>query len=154
LESPVKRQRMIKEPEEIELLRQAALLGAQGFDYVSSLLQEGVKESELALELEIFWKRAGGKAIGFDPIIAFVENSAMPHYRNGPTKLKKGMGILIDIGVNYKHYLSDMTRVLFFGEPDPKLKAIYAIVAKAQQEALSLCRPGTAIGKVDKAARG
>lgn len=78
----------------------------------------------------------------------------MPHYRAGNTKLKQGMPILIDIGVNYRHYHSDMTRVVFLGEPDPKLKTIYHIVEKAQKEALQLCKPGTLIGELDRAARG
>ena len=153
VDSPVKKLRMIKDSEEILLLREAAALGAEGFDFVSSLLQEGVQEKDVALELEIFWKRRGAKAVGFEPIIAFGPNSAMPHYRNGETTLKRGMNALIDIGVNDQNYLSDMTRVLFLGEPDPTLRAIYAIVAQAQKEALSLCRPGTLIGEIDKAAR-
>ena len=153
VDSPVTKLRMIKEPEEIALLKKAAKLGAEGFSHVKSLLKEGVTESQLALELEIFWKKRGAKGVAFEPIIAFGPNSAMPHYRNGPVALRKGMNVLIDIGVNLDNYLSDMTRVLFFGEPDPQLKAIYAIVAEGQKEALALCRPGIAIGRIDEAAR-
>ncbi len=153
IDSPVAHLRMIKEPEEIVYLKEAAALGAEGFDFVKGLLKEGIKENELALELEIFWKRRGSKALGFEPIIAFGANSAMPHYRSGDVALKTGMNVLIDIGVNYRHYLSDMTRVLFFGEPDPRLKAIYKVVAEAQAKALDLCRPGTLIGQLDKTAR-
>lgn len=154
LDNPVKALRMIKDQAEIGLLREAAALGSQGFDYICSLLREGIKENEIALELEIFWKRRGSKSLAFDPIIAFGPNSSMPHYRAGQTQLKKGMPVLIDIGVNYQHYHSDMTRVVYFGEPDPKIRTIYAIVEKAQKAALSLCKPGTAIGKLDEAARG
>ncbi|MCE5316974.1 MAG: Xaa-Pro peptidase family protein [Parachlamydia sp.] len=152
-DNPVKRLRMIKDSEEIALLRQAAALGAEGFDFVASLLREEITENEVALELEIFWKRRGSKGVGFEPIIAFGSNSAMPHYRSGNVALKAGMIALIDIGVNYQNYLSDMTRVLFLGEPDPKLREIYSLVAQAQKAALSLCRPGTPIGQIDHAAR-
>lgn len=147
------KQRAIKDPVEIGMLKDAASLGSEGFDYVKSLLREGISEIEIAMELEVFWKRRGSKTIGFDPIIAFGENSSMPHYRAGHSKLKKGDCVLIDIGVNLNHYHSDMTRVLFFGDPNPSLKTIYEIVLRAQEEAIKLCRPNTLITDLDKAAR-
>lgn len=153
LADPLKRLRSIKDPEEIQLLKAAAALGSKGFDYVCTLLKEGVSEKELAIELEIFWKRRGGEKLAFDCIIAFGANSSMPHYRAGNTKLEQGQTVLIDIGVRYQHYFSDMTRTLFFGQPHPKVAEIYGIVKKAQEKALALCRPGVLIGDLDKAAR-
>jgi Xaa-Pro aminopeptidase len=154
LDNPVRHLRMIKDEEELAILKEAAGLGSQGFDYLCTLLKEGFSEAEMAIELEIFWKKRGSKGVAFDPIIAFGANSSMPHYRAGPTKLKKGMSVLIDIGVNDHHYHSDMTRVIFFGEPPAEIRKIYSIVEQAQQAALSLCRPGTLIGKLDETARG
>jgi Xaa-Pro aminopeptidase len=153
LENPVKQLRAIKDASEIAILREAALLNSQGFDFLCTLLQEGISESEMALELEIFWKRRGGKALAFDPIIAYGANSSMPHYRAGSERLKRGHSVLIDIGVNYNHYHSDMTRVIFFGKPDPRIQKIHDIVREAQEVALSKCLPGTLIGDLDAAAR-
>ena len=152
--NPTLKLRAVKDAEEIETLQEAAALGSEGYDYLIDLLKEGISESELAIELEIFWKRRGSHAIAFDPIIAFGANSSMPHYRVGQHKLKKGESVLIDIGVNLKHYHSDMTRVVFFGEPDPKIVAIYEIVRQAQEKALELCKPGTKISDLDACARG
>lgn len=149
----IKQLRSIKDPEEIVCLREAASLGTEGFHFVCSLLKEGISEIEIARELEIFWKRRGSKSVAFDPIIAFGANSAMPHHRAGSTKLKAGDTVLIDIGVNYNHYHSDMTRVLFFQGANPKIQSIYEIVKAAQAAALTLCRPGTLIGDLDNAAR-
>lgn len=154
LKHPLAHLRMIKDAEEVELLRQAAALGVQGYDFVCTLLKEGISEAEIALELELFWKRRGSRGLAFEPIIAFGANGSMPHYRAGSTILKKGTSVLIDIGVNLAHYHSDMTRVVYFGEPHPKIKEIYAIVAQAQEKALALCRPGVNIGELDAAARG
>lgn len=153
IENPLRDLRAIKDPEEVALMREAASMGSEGYDYVCSLLKEGISEIELAIELEIFWKRRGSKALAFDPIIAFGTHSSMPHYRAGKSVLKKGDAVLIDIGVNYQFYHSDMTRVVFFGEPDPRILAIYKIVEEAQRAALALCKPGTRIGDLDKAAR-
>lgn len=154
LDNPVKVLRTIKDHDEIAALREAAILGSEGYDQVCSLLQEGITEAELAVELDIFWKKRGSKALAFDPIIAFGVNSSMPHYHVGSTKLRHGDTVLIDIGVNNGHYHSDMTRVVYFKKGDPKVLAIHSIVERAQKAALELCRPGTRIGDLDAAARG
>lgn len=154
LKSIVQELRLIKDEEEILLLKQAAQLGYKGYEYIVSLLREGVTESELAFELEFFWKKRGAKRLAFDSIIAFGPNSSMPHYRAGQAKLEKNTHILIDIGVNLSHYHSDMTRVVFFGTPPKDIREIYPIVEEAKAKALLLCRPGTLIGDLDRAARG
>lgn len=145
--------RSIKGEEEIRLLREAAHLGSKGYDYVLSLLREGITEIEVAKELEIFWLKQGADGLGFDPIIAFAENTAKPHYRAGEKKLKADDIVLIDIGVKNRRYFSDMTRVHFFGKVDPRLQEIYEIVKEAQLLALKLCKPGTRVGDLDLEAR-
>ncbi|WP_068468675.1 M24 family metallopeptidase [Candidatus Protochlamydia phocaeensis] len=152
-ESPVKQMRLIKDEEEIRCLKQAAHLGYQGYEQVINLLRQGVKEAELAFELEFFWKKRGAQKLAFDSIIAFGVNSSMPHYRAGQTELQSGDHVLIDIGVVYQYYHSDMTRVSYFGTPHPTIQTIYSIVEEAQQKAFDLCIPGTPIGKLDEAAR-
>lgn len=153
LNAPVLHVRAIKDAEEVNKLREAAILGSRGYDFVLTLLEEGVKESELAAALEIFWRKSGGSAVAFDPIIAFGENSSMPHYRAGERALRKGDVVLIDIGVTLDNYHSDMTRTVFFGTPDAKLEKVHKVVCEAQQAALKLCKPGTKIGEIDTAAR-
>lgn len=152
-ESPVLAMRLIKDKTEIQLLTEAAQLGWKGYEHVVSLLKEGITEGELAFELEFFWKKRGAQKLAFDPIIAFGANSSMPHYRAGSTALQKNTSVLIDIGVTLKHYHSDMTRVVFFGKPPKQIKEIYSIVEEAKNKTLELCRPGTLIGDLDKAAR-
>lgn len=153
LDNLVKQLRAIKDTGEINALREAARLGSQGFDFVCSILREGITEGEVAAELEIFWKRRGSKTVAFEPIIAFGPNSSMPHYRGGKEKLAHNSVVLVDIGVNLSHYHSDMTRMVYFGQPDPRIATIHAIVQQAQQAALALCRPGILIGELDAAAR-
>ena len=151
--SLVQKLRLIKDGDELTYLRQAASLGYRGYEYVASLLKEGVRENELALELEFFWKKQGAQRLAFDSIIAFGENSSMPHYRASSTQLTSNQIVLIDIGVVLNHYNSDMTRVVFFGEPKKELLKIYDIVQEAKERALALCRSGTSVGELDRAAR-
>lgn len=155
LKSPIKHVREIKEASEIAALKKAAALGSKGYDYTLNLLQEGVTEEEIAIELELFWRKSGGEKLAFAPHIAFGANTSQPHYHSGKRELKKGDLVLIDIGVMCGHFCSDMTRVVFFGIPaNSELEKIYFIVKEAQQRALASCRPGTLIGEVDQKARG
>lgn len=153
IESPVHELRLIKDDEEIVCLKQAARLGYEGYEYIANLLQAGITETELAFELEFFWKKRGGKRLAFDPIIAFGANGSMPHYRAGPARLQHNTSVLIDIGVVLHHYHSDMTRVVYFGTPPTQIQTIYAVVEEAKQRAMELCRPGTLIGELDQTAR-
>lgn len=148
-----KRLRRIKDFPEQQALRAAADLGSQGFDFVCSILKEGITELEVARELEIFWRRKGGQKLAFDPIIAFGKHSSMPHYHCGEHPLRSGDTVLIDIGVTYLNYNSDMTRVVFFGEPPAVMQEIYALVLQAQREALAACKPGVTVGELDLLAR-
>lgn len=145
--------RSVKNSEEVDLLSRAAELGAKGFDHICSILKEGMTELDVVKELIIFWRRNDAQGISFDPIIAFGASSSMPHYHPQAKKLEKGMPVLIDIGVKLNHYHSDMTRCVFFGEPDSKMKEIYEIVRGAQEAALKLCKPGTRVGDLDMEAR-
>lgn len=134
-------------------MREAAELGCQGFDYIVSLLKENVQESDLALALEFYWRKKGAQGVAFDPIIAFGENSALPHYRAQEVRLKNNQIVLMDIGVRYRHYHSDMTRVVFKGEVEDELLKIRDIVEEASMRALSILKPGVSIAEVDLAAR-
>lgn len=153
IENPVKKLRTIKDADELDLLRDAAHLGSRGYDLVCSLLEDGITERDLAQELQLFWIHQGGKQFAFEPIIAFGKATSRPHYRAGTQRLAKGMPVLIDIGVTRKDYHSDMTRVVFYGEPDPKMLEIYKIVQKAQEAALTACKPGITAGELDATAR-
>jgi Xaa-Pro aminopeptidase len=154
LKNPLKSLREKKEPSEIGHLTKAAMLCVEGFDYVTTLLQEGISEREIVTALEIFWLQKGGERVAFTPHIAFGEGSSQPHYHSAERRLKKGDSVLIDIGVVTEHYNSDMTRVVAFGEPAEKIKEIYQYVWEAYQAATELCRPGVKIREVDRAARG
>lgn len=152
-ENLVKGLRIIKDASEIDLLKKASGLGLEGFDFAKSFLRPGIKEREIAAELEYFWRKKGSEGVAFDPIIAFGANSAMPHYRAGDAALKDGDLVLIDIGVTKDHYHSDMTRVVFFGSPVPELKTIHGVVENAVKAALAIVRPGTFLKDLDAAAR-
>ena len=151
--SPLKELRAEKEDEEIAKMKQAASLGAEGYDFLLSQLKEGVTEKELAQKLLIFWLNKGAQGVAFEPIIAFGAHSALPHHRASPTPLKKGDTVLLDTGVILDSYHSDMTRTVFFGQPSPQMKEIYEIVKAAHSKSASLLKASAKPSLLDVAAR-
>lgn len=149
----LKKLRAIKDENEVAALKKAAHITMCGFKHVESLLKEGISEEELALEFEFFVRKAGATSLSFDPIVAFGENSAYPHYRAGKAKLKKNQIVLIDVGAVVDRYSGDLTRVVFFGKPDPELEKMLMLTKKAQKKAIEAVRIGAKFEDLDKAAR-
>ena len=119
----------VKTEEEIVYLKKACQIAEKAWLDVIPLIREGMTERELANELEYRFKKFGASGTSFDTIIAFGKNAAVPHHETGDTKLKKNQCVLMDFGCLYKGYCSDMTRTLYFGEPDEKfLKAYLAVL--------------------------
>jgi len=150
---PLKDFRVIKNSSEIASLKKAAELTWAGYKKILGCLKEGISEEELAFEFEFFCKKHGASALSFSPIVAFGENSAYPHHRAGKTKLQKNQIVLIDVGAVVDEYRGDMTRTLFFGEPDPKLYHFFLAVKEAQEKAVRAVRSGIAFGEIDRIAR-
>ncbi|MEM8727607.1 MAG: Xaa-Pro peptidase family protein [Chlamydiota bacterium] len=153
LDQPTLRLRAIKDDTELTYLKESAALLWKGFIYLGNKLKVGISEIELVREFEFYVKKKGAEALAFPPIVAFGENSALPHHHSGSRKLKKNEAVLIDIGVVLNGYASDMTRVIFFGTVSKKIEELFQVVKKAHRAALKECRPEKPIASLDKAAR-
>ncbi len=136
------KQRVIKDEAELKLLTQAAQLTSAGFEYALSKIKKGITEKELAFEITTFFlKEAEGNS--FDPIVAFKEGSAIPHYETSENIKIASEGILlIDLGCIYKGYCGDMTRTIYLGNATNEFKEKYNYVREAQQAALNILKPG------------
>lgn len=145
--------RKVKDLSEIAAIKKAADLADKTFDFIKKKIKNGISEKELALEIEFFIKRNGGEN-AFDPIVAFDENSAIPHHMSNNKKhMTNNSLILLDFGAKIDGYCSDMTRVIFWGTPDNKKKKIYDTVLASQEKALSLMKAGVNGEDIDRAAR-
>ncbi len=142
-----------KRPDEIEAIQDACTLCEEGFLHILEHIHEGVTEAQLSQALKAFWFSHGAEACSFEPIIAFGANSACPHWPCSNTPLKCNSHLLVDIGVQYRSYHSDMTRVVFFGHPDPRMVACHELVKEAYHLAAAQAKPGVAPRDVDGAAR-
>ena len=138
--------RMIKSPEEIEMIAQAEHIGDEAFKHILGYIKPGVTEKEIALELEFFMRRQGAQALSFDSIVASGTRSSLPHGTASDKKVAVGDFVTMDFGCIYNGYCSDMTRTIAVGKVDERQKEVYNLVLKAQLEALAGIKAGV-IGK-------
>ena len=146
--------RMIKEPEEIDLLRNAAEIVDNVVASIPEKVHEGMKEYELAAEINYLMQKNGADGPAFDTISSFGRNSAMPHYSHGDTVLKNGDFVLCDFGANYKKYNSDITRTFVYGTSVDKQKKMFETVYNAQRVGLDKIRAGVRASDVHNAVAG
>jgi Xaa-Pro aminopeptidase len=98
-------------------------------------------------------KKMGAAGASFETIVASGPRSALPHGVAGMRELQKGDPVVMDFGAIYKGYCSDLTRTVFLGNPQQKLKEIYNIVLDAQLNALDKASCGITGKELDKISR-
>lgn len=143
----------VKDDEEIKNIRRAAEMGDRVFDEIIFLIKPGIKEIELSAEISYRSRKYGSQKDAFEPIVVSGVKSAMPHGKPDGTKLKKGEIVLLDFGCVYNGYHSDMTRTLFIGKPDKKIKKIYKTVLEAQKLGIESVREGIECNRLDSVVR-
>ena len=111
----VERARMVKDEAELALIRAAVQLGATLFDRALEVLRPGVKEAEVAAEMEYAARRAGAEEMSFPTIIASGARSALPHGRATEQAIAPGGFVVCDFGVILAGYCSDQTRTVWVG---------------------------------------
>lgn len=149
----IDRIRMIKDLEEINLMREASKINDLVIEKVIKEIRGGVTEKSIFNRLGELYEENNSSGFSFEPIVAFGENGANPHYETGKCVLESGMGVLIDTGCIKEHYCSDMTRTVFFKEATKHQQEIYNIVLEANINAIEGVKPGVRFCDVDKAAR-
>jgi Xaa-Pro aminopeptidase len=144
--------RMVKSAEEIARIRRSVETNSRAFEQAAARVRPGMKESELAAELEYRMRRLGAEKPSFDTIVAGGARSALPHAQPTAARLKAGL-VVVDMGALQEGYCSDMTRMLFLGRPGARVKRAYRAVLEAQLAAIDAVRAGVASVRVDRAAR-
>ncbi len=145
--------RMIKSEHELTLIRRSVETNSRAFEQAVAKVRVGMKESELAAELEYRMRRLGAEKPSFETIVAGGARSALPHAQPTEARLEHGQLAIVDMGAFQDGYASDMTRMLFLGRPTPKVKRAYKAVLEAQLAAIDQVRAGAATARVDGAAR-
>ena len=153
LDQEIAHLRIVKEDEEIEAMKKSIAITDEIYQKVIEHIHVGMSEYEISALVQYYSIASGAQQMSFDTIVATGERTALPHGRPTSRKVKAHEPIMIDFGIQYQNYQSDMTRMCFIGEPDSKIKEIYDVVLKAQLAGLGAIKAGAKGKDVDKAAR-
>lgn len=145
--------RKVKDEKELELMRKAGELTSEGMKAAYETIRPGVREYEVAAEIEYAMRKTGSWGTAFETIVASGVRSAFPHGGCTDRKIQKGDLVVVDIGATYKYYRSDMTRTIVAGKLSAKQKKIYEIVRLAQEKAFQAVKPKAKAKDIDAIAR-
>jgi Xaa-Pro aminopeptidase len=143
--------RMVKSAAELALIRRSVETNSRAFEQTVARVKPGMRESDLASELEYRMRRLGAEKPSFETIVASGVRSALPHAQPTAARLTPGDLVVVDMGAFQDGYASDMTRMLSVGAPNAKVKRMYRAVLEAQLAAIDAVRPGVTTVSVDRA---
>ncbi len=145
--------RLYKDEKELKLMRESSLKNDASIQQTISLIRAGMKESQLA---DIYLRQSaaqGSSGPSFEPLVCFGANCAEPHHVTDQTLLREGDAVIIDVGLTWQSYCSDMTRTVFFGKASDEQKRVYDIVKAANAAGRAAVHPGVPMKEIDRAAR-
>ncbi|MCX2714696.1 M24 family metallopeptidase [Mycolicibacterium sp. J2] len=149
----LRRQRMIKDEAEIDALRKAGAAIDRVHARVPEFLVPGRTEADVAADIAEAIVAEGHSEVAFI-IVGSGPNGADPHHECSNRELRAGDIVVVDIGGPYEPgYNSDSTRTYSLGDPEPEVARQYAVLQRAQAEAVAAIRPGMSAAAVDAVAR-
>ena len=144
--------RLVKEKEELTLMRRASVISAQAHCVAMKACRPGKMEYEIQAELERIFKNEGANAPAYNSIVAGGDNAVILHYVENNAPLKTGQLLLIDAACEFEGYASDITRTFpVNGKFSPAQKEIYNLVLKAQLAAISRAKSGATLMQLHEA---
>lgn len=145
--------RRSKTTDELSSIRKACAITMKLLQRVPSLLKKGVSELDIAWLLRGMARDAGADDMAFETIVAFGSHTASPHHQPTDRKFSPGDIVQIDIGVKYRGYCSDYSRVFFTGTMNDEQRKVYRILKRVQAMAKRAVRAGITADKLDALVR-
>ena len=145
--------RQIKDAAEISCISQACAIADKAFAEVLKFIKAGMREFEVAAELEYFMRKFGSERAAFDTIVASGIRGSLPHGRASEKIIESGELVTIDFGAVYKGYHSDMTRTICVGKASTRQREIYNAVLDAQIYGLEIIKAGLGGKAIDEKVR-
>lgn len=148
--SSIHEMRLIKEAEEIRLMKKAAEITCEALIEVMKAVEPGIFEYEAEAIIEYVFRSSGAQGPGFPSIVGSGPNSTILHNDANERQTQDGDLLLMDVGAEYEHYKSDVTRTIpVNGKFSQEQKEIYEIVLQAQKEAIKSAAPGVRIYEIN-----
>ena len=145
--------RQVKDRAEIENIRVACEIADTAFKKILAVIKPGIREIEVAAELEYFMRRLGSEAAAFTTIVASGWRGSLPHGTATDKKISAGELVTMDFGATYNGYCSDITRTICVGKASDDQKKIYNLVLDAQLYGLEIITSGKGGKEIDSAVR-
>jgi Xaa-Pro aminopeptidase len=145
--------RAVKDEAEVGRIREAARVAGEALATVREMIRPGVREREIALELEYRMRRGGAEQVSFETIVAAGANSALPHATPGCREIADGDCVMIDYGAVCCGYHSDETCTFIVGHASERQREVYQLVREAHDRAIGAIRAGVSCGEIDRIAR-
>jgi len=152
LKAEIEKMRLIKDAFELERIRAAVAIADAAFEHVQRMLQPGVAEWDIAMEIDFYIRRQGAYP-AFETLVVSGERSALPHGKPTERRLERGDFVTLDFGARYQGYCSDLTRTVVISEVSPEQRRLYRAVLDALERSLDAIRPGRTGRAIDKIAR-
>jgi len=141
--------REIKTPEEVQLLKKAIQISAQGQREVMKAIKPNMTEREVQGIHQLVYKKYGAAHEGYPSIVGAGDNACVLHYiTNDKTDLKDQL-ILMDLGAEYNGYTADVTRTIpVSGTFSPEQRALYQIVYDSQTAGIKAAQVGASFSAI------
>ncbi len=151
----LQRLRSIKTEFELEVMRESVNISKKGWERIMKFVKPGVWEHEIEAELIHEFTRNRGNGFSFEPIIATGQNACTLHYIENNKQVNDGDLILVDCGVDYANYASDMTRCLpANGTFTSRQADVYNATLRVMKQARTKLIPGTMLMEYQKEVEG
>ena len=145
--------RAIKDERELELITRAVELTDDAVEEIAPGSFPGMKEKEVAWEIEKLLREKGSESLPFPSIVASGPNAALPHATPSERPILSGEPVVIDIGARIEGYCSDLSRTICPGNGDKTFAKIYDLVLGAQLTAIATIEAGMSGEQADGLAR-
>jgi len=145
--------RAVKDEKEIDFIRKATEISYEALAAVCALVKPGIRENDIAIELDYQMRKRGGEQISFPTIVASGANAAQPHAQPGLRAIKNGDLVIIDCGAIYGGYHSDETCTFAVGGKDERQEEVYSLVKEAHDRAIDAVKAGIPCQDIDRIAR-
>jgi len=145
--------RAVKDDDELDRLRRAAALAADGHLAAMRAARPGAGEWELEAVMEATWRRAGALGPAYPSIVGSGPNATTLHYVTNDRRTGDGDLVLIDAGAEWGMYCADITRTFpVSGRFSQAQRAVYDVVLAAENAAIEAVQPGAPFSDVHDAA--
>ena len=143
LDSILHEMRLIKESNEMDLMKQAANITTEAHIRAMQSVRPGMYEYQLEAEYLYAFNKNGARSPAYNSIVGGGNNSCILHYVENNAELKDGDLVLVDAGCEYQYYASDVTRTFpVNGKFSPEQREIYSIVLEAHKQSMEQAKPG------------